>query len=272
MRCAIVAALVAAVLVQLPSPLQMTRLSAQNASLGTLTGFARLPADTFAEGPASGAFLDGGRRTEARFTSQPIQGFSSIAPAGDGWWWALVDNGFGTKLNSSDARLRVYRVRPTWREAGGGDGSVDVDAVFVELSDPDRQLPFRITNDNAAERILTGADLDPESMVVEGGGGFWIGDEFGPFLLHFDRQGRLLGPPVEAEGLRSPDHPLVPPADRGRVSEATVGRSRGFEGLSSLGRASRLLAMLEAGSASEGSSATAMFEVDSAQSRFTGRR
>lgn len=271
MRNAVVA-LVAAALVGTAPGVELTEVAARTGPLGMLTGFARLPADTFAEGPPSGAFLGDGRHGEARFASQPVQGFSAIAPAGDGSWWVLVDNGFGTKLNSPDARLRVYRLRPRWREASSGDGSIDVDAAFIELSDPRRLLPFDIANARAPARLLTGGDLDPESMVVAGDGSFWIGDEFGPFLLHFDRNGGLLGPPVEAEGLRSVDHPLLAPGDQVRTGTATVARSRGFEGLSSMPGSSGLLVLLEAGSSNDAPSTTAMLEFDAEQRRWTGRR
>lgn len=237
----------------------------------TLSGFARLPADTFAAGPPSGAFLDGGRRADARFAAQPVQGVSALAPAGDGWWWALVDNGFGTRLNSPDALLRIYRMRPRWREPGRGEGTVEIASAFVQLADPDRRLPFRIAREDDPARLLTGSDLDPESLAVADDGTFWIGDEFGPFLVHVDGAGRVLEAPIEAAGVRSPDHPLLPPADRGRASEATVGRSRGFEGLSLLPGTTRLLALLEAGSAADAPGGTRLLEFDIATRRWTGR-
>ena len=241
------------------------------AATATLTGFARLAADTLAPGPPSGAFLDGGRRGDAPFAAQPVQGVSALAPAGDGWWWALVDNGFGTRLNSPDARLRVYRLRPSWREPGGGEGTVEVSADLVQLADPGRRLPFRIVHDDDPARPLTGSDLDPESLAVADDGTFWLGDEFGPFLLHVDGTGRVLEAPIEAPGVRSPDHPLVPPADRGRTSEATVGRSRGFEGLSRLPGTTRLVALLEAGSADDTPGCTRLLEFDITTRGWTGR-
>ena len=45
---------------------------------------------------------------------------------------------------------------------------------------------------------------------------FWIGDEFGPWLLHFSIDGELLGPPIELpDAVYSPDHPLCSPAREG---------------------------------------------------------
>ena len=38
-------------------------------------------------------------------------------------------------------------------------------------------------------------------------GTFWVGEEFGPYLLHFDAQGQLLSPPVRHPVLRAPQNP-----------------------------------------------------------------
>ena len=71
-------------------------------------------------------------------------------------------------------------------------------------------FPWRLADENSPERLLTGADADPESLVTMPDESFWIGDEIGPWLLHFSVDGELLAPPVELpDNVRSVDHPLV---------------------------------------------------------------
>lgn len=101
---------------------------------------------------------------------------------GDGTFCAQPDNGFGTKANSGDFQLRLYRVRPDWETAGGGPGRIKVQR-FITLHDPDHRIPFAIQNEQTSDRLLTGADLDIESLVSGADGTFWIGDEFGPFRV-----------------------------------------------------------------------------------------
>lgn len=159
-----------------------------------LKGFASLPADTFAAGPQSGKDITTTNRT-IPFASQPVQGLSGVQFADQDSFWFLPDNGFGAKANSSDFLLRIYRVDPNYRGVEAGDGSVNVDN-FIQLADPDQKVPFKITNDGTAERFLTGADFDIESFVLAADGTIWVGDEFGPYLLHFDTSGKLLDAPV----------------------------------------------------------------------------
>ncbi|ALU38729.1 hypothetical protein AS188_02050 [Kocuria flava] len=59
----------------------------------------------------------------------------------------------------------------------------------------------------APDRVLTGWDFDLESMQVAKDGTLWFGDEFGPYLLHTDAQGRLLEAPVKLPGITSPSDP-----------------------------------------------------------------
>lgn len=156
----------------------------------TLKGFASLPADTFAEGPSSGNFITG--NTNGRtvpFQGQPVQGFSSVQFADQNNYWFLPDNGFGAKNNSADFLLRIYRLNPSFRGTQGGDGHVEV-LNFIQLSDPNNQVPFKIVNEGTTDRLLTGADFDVESFVLSSDGSIWIGDEFGPYLLHVDQTGK----------------------------------------------------------------------------------
>lgn len=228
-----------------------------------------LPADTFADGPSSGAWLRADAPGVAQFASQPVQGLSALSHIAAGEWWALSDNGFGAKSNSSDYLLRIYRLEVAWGDRAM-PGAVAVRS-FIQLADPDRKLPFPLAREATRERWLTGADLDPESFVRMSDGTFWIGDEFGPFLVHVDAHGRVLTPPYDIPDLRSPDHPHVTAPDAGARSAATVRRSRGFEGLAHFGN--HLYAALEGGSPLTGSlDAAAIFEFDLEARRFTGQR
>lgn len=214
-----------------------------------------LPADTFAEGPPSGSAIGPGPingRTPP-FPSQPVQGFSALIGSGRaGVYLALADNGYGAKANSADFLLRAYRIRPRWERAGGGPGTVEV-LGFVQFRDPDHRVAWPIVNQETDERLLTGADFDPESIRRAPDGTYWVGDEFGPFLLHFSAGGVLLEAPVPfpvprrlsaygggQDEVRSPDNPAFfgLPDDAARVAAANLPRSRGIEGmaLSSDGR------------------------------------
>lgn len=208
-----------------------------------LIGHILMPADAFRGPPASGEFDGDGKRGAApRFDAQPVQGVSSIKPGPTaGAWWALSDNGFGSKWNSPDYRLCIYLfdVRP--RTSTGGDSRTALQAV-IELSDPAKFFPWRIAEENSVERFLTGADADPESLVTMPDDSFWIGDEFGPWLLHFSADGELLGPPVELpDAVYSPDHPLVL---AGRA-KPRLEHSRGFEAMDLAGDGRTLVTILE---------------------------
>ncbi|MFI6032831.1 esterase-like activity of phytase family protein [Streptomyces sp. NPDC051315] len=185
----------------------------------TLTGFASLPAATFVPGSEpSGSAIGAGpfNGVAAPFAGQPVQGFSGVVDRRDGTYDVLSDNGYGTKANSADFLLRVHRVEPDTRT-----GKVTVLGGF-HLSDPDHHVPFPLTR---ADRVLTGADFDVESIVRVADGSYWTGDEFGPFLLHFSATGRLLQAPVPLAGVRAPENPFLDGA------RPTLASSKGFEGL-----------------------------------------
>ncbi len=262
---------------------------AQDAGRARLVGWAVLPADTFANGPASGARINpaeaNGRTVP--FPRHPVQGISSVLYAGADRYWVLSDNGFGAKGNSDDYHLRVYTVRPTFKTGpGAGAGGVDV-LGFFELRDPDRRVPWPIVNGNTPQRILTGADFDVESFRRAPDGTFWFGEEFGPYLLHTDAGGRLLEAPFPlpvpdalrgaARGLpfvQSPDHPdfaSLAGADA-RNAASNLGGSRGFEGLALSADGTRLYTLLE-GALRDDPTPTRLLisEFDLAGRRYTGR-
>ena len=173
---------------------------------------------------------------------QPVQGFSGIKTVGDGTYWVLTDNGFGAKGNSSDAALMFHKVKPDW-----ASGKVEmVSTVF--LHDPDRKVPFRITNDATDKRYLTGADFDIESIQPLGSE-IWFGDEFGPYLIKTDMSGKVLAvieTIVDGKPARSPDHYAVAtPAVPGGPVAFNVRRSRGYEGMAAAKDGKHLYPLLE---------------------------
>ncbi len=220
----------------------------------TLEARAVLPAATFSEGPATGAGISSSFGYTVPFASPPVQGFSAVLPAGDGTWYVLSDNGFGSKYNSADYLLRFYEVRPDWDK-----GTVEV-LGFRQLSDPNRVVPWPIVNNDTADRALTGADFDIESFRMTPDGTFWFGDEFGPYLLHTDAQGVLLEAPIPtpypellAEASRglpfvqSPEHPDFAglPDQDARRAAANLPSSRGFEGMALNTSGTHLYPLLE---------------------------
>lgn len=188
----------------------------------TLIGRAVLPAATFAGGPVSGQYVGAGpiNGQQVPFRHQPVQGFSALLPvrgaAGD--YWALPDNGYGSEENSADFQLRIYRIRPDL-DGARSTGGVKV-LGHVDVADPDHRVTWTIVNFFTRARLLTGADFDPESLQQSPDGSFWIGEEFGPFLLHLSKNGRLLETPIAQPGFRSPQNPGLEEAQSIRVMDA----------------------------------------------------
>ena len=205
-----------------------------------LIGRAVLPADTLAEGPPSGAAIASLNGITFPRPSQPVAGFSAILEGRrSGELLAMPDNGYGGKANSTDFLIRAYYVRPDYKTAKGGSGTIDV-GKFIEFRDPYGVIGFPIVNEGTTARLLTGGDIDPESLQRGRNGDLWMGDEFGPWILHFDSKGRLLDPPFPMPGgLMSPNNPFL------GGQTATQPNSRGLEAMAISPNGKFLYAMLE---------------------------
>ncbi|MEV4314109.1 esterase-like activity of phytase family protein [Actinocrispum sp. NPDC049592] len=222
-----------------------------------LTQFASLPAETFV--PASepsGAALGTApvNGIALPFADQPVQGFSGVLRNLDGTFDVLSDNGYGQKANSADFALRIHRIGPDF-----GSGQVDVLGGF-NLTDPDKLVPFPLTR---PDRVLTGADFDVESMVRSADGTLWLGDEFGPYLLHFSRAGKLLAAPVPLPGVRAPENPEGSP---------DLPSSKGFEGMTLSPDGRTLNALLEGVVAGDPAGGLRLNEFDVTKGQYTGKR
>ncbi len=268
-----------------------------------LAAHAVLPANTIIAAPAdaadylktSGKFTTPDRRrTEALgtapgkdgvrltglslpFDGQPMQGFSGIKTMADGTFWSMSDNGFGSKLNSSDTMLMLHNIKIDW-----DSGKVEA-LKTVFLSDPDKKAPFPIVMEGAAKRYLTGADFDVESIQPVADG-FWVGEEFGPYILKFDLEGKLtdvIPTIVNEKPVMSPDNPtLTVQADPSKpIPALNVKRSGGYEGLAMSKDGTKLYGLLEGPlwtdaenvEQAEGRPALRIIELDVASKAWTGR-
>ncbi len=245
-----------------------------HASVPVLEQRATLSADHLAEGPPSGAGATPANGRTGPFDGQVIPGFSAMVDNGDGTFWAMPDNGFGTKQNSGDFLLRLYRIAPQWETAEGGAGGIGIQDT-VSLSDPHHRIPFPVVNEDTEERLLTGSDFDIESVVRQPDGTFWIGEEFGPFLLHVDADGVVLEEPVPLadvrEGgsgeLKSPQNPHL-----GAGEEPALGASKGFEAMAASKDGRHLYPILEGALVGDDDQRRRwIFEFDTEEREYTGR-
>lgn len=239
---------------------------AQQEVSAELAGHALLPVKSTVATPAdapvdlqqSGKYTSGQRMTELgsvpgksadRLTGiglpingQPLQGHSGIKHMPDGTYWVLTDNGFGSKANSPDAMLYLNHYNIDFKA-----GTVTpLKTVF--LHDPDKKVPFHIVNESTEKRYLTGSDFDPESFQFAGGA-LWIGDEFGPYLIKADLDGKILAvfdTLVDGKIVKSPDNPtLTLPGTPNSKLNFQVSRSKGFEGMAASPDGSKLYPLLE---------------------------
>jgi hypothetical protein len=233
-----------------------------NRTFGTarLLQFAQLPAATFVPGSEpSGALLGTApiNGITPPFADQPVQGFSGIVRNSDGTFDVISDNGYGAKANSADFLLRIHRVAPNF-----ATHAVDV-VGGITLTDPFGRVPFPLTR---PDRVLTGADFDIESIVRVADGSYWIGDEFGPFLLHLDRAGRLLQAPVSLPGVFAPENPF-----RG-TTPANLRGSKGFESMAKSPDGRTLFPLLEGTVDGDPAGSLRINEFSLTTGAYTGRR
>lgn len=232
-----------------------------------------------AEGLGTVPGKDGVRPTglSMPFDGQAMQGFSGIKTMEDGTFWSLSDNGFGSKANSSDSMLMLHHIGFDW-DAGKVE---HLETVF--LSDPDRRAPFPIVMEGAEQRYLTGADFDVESIQPTADG-FWVGEEFGPYLLKFSKDGKLTDVITTKAGetdVKSPDNAtlVVPANPTAKLPVFNLKRSGGYEGLAMSKDGAKLYGLLEGplyledGSVEKAGGLTALriIELDTASKAWTGR-
>ncbi|MBI3820321.1 MAG: esterase-like activity of phytase family protein [Planctomycetes bacterium] len=125
-------------------------------------------------------------------------------------------------IELKDKKKRPLSGRPNPGAAGGRESAVGPDGKPID-------------DDRAG---LDSAGLDSEGLAAMNDGTFWVSDEYGPFLMHFDARGVLL----EKAG------PAGSAPDLDRELPRVFGRrrpNRGFEGLTKTPDEAFLVAMLQ---------------------------
>ncbi len=236
---------------------------------------------------------------------QPVQGFSAVLPArehGHGYgdddddtFRFLVDNGFGAKNNSADSLLRLYTLTIDFRTRHGGKGTVSPadwktgrpahsfdSRTRLTLNDANHLIGIPIQADytnyynNPANppvdetirsgRLLTGADLDVESMRQDKHGNYWFGDEFGPYLIKTDSHGTVLRSVIPLPGVYAPENKDVASGK----AVANLGGSGGFEGMALNKSGTRLYTLLEKTVSGDPAKMLRINEFDIASEGYTG--
>lgn len=251
-----------------------------------LTGWAEIEHTYRHPGPVSGQFAGAANGITPPYAGQPIPGFSGMIPSvNPGRYYGLPDNGFGAQGNSADFVIGFYEVTPTFKTTGDGTtgrGPVTVNG-FTPFSDPNGLLNAthinngpvysranyyptgaQIAVDAAIQsgKLLTGADFDVESFTRMNDGSFWVGEEFGPYLLHFNAQGQLLRAPIAHPVLRAPQNP---------AGGTNLPSSRGFESMTRNADGSKLYLTTEASiNAQTDKRLLEIYEFDTATEQYTG--
>jgi hypothetical protein len=172
-------------------------------SAAALVGRAVLPAETLADGPKAGQSLPktgSVNGIHVPFDSQPVGSIAAMLPGEYENTWVLLTSGvFDSRQNSGDYLLRLYTVELSLRGANGGDGSVSV-LDWRNLADPAKKIKQDIKNKDSKARELTGADFYPRALARAKDGTYWVAEAYGPSLLHFSRDGRLMDAPFALGG------------------------------------------------------------------------
>ncbi|AFK64172.1 hypothetical protein TKWG_22735 [Advenella kashmirensis WT001] len=196
----------------------------------------------------------------------------------DGSVWILTDNGSGNKANSPDSMLYLNQYSIDWKSGQ----FKHIKSVF--LSDPDKKVPFRIVHEGTPQRYLTGSDFDTESFQIIGNT-LWIGEEFGPFLIKADLDGKVqavFDTEVDGRKIQSPDNYLVatPGAPGDSYKDVNLKRSKGFEGMAASADGKFLYPLLEgpiwdehkkAWESADGKTVLRVLEFDVAAEKWSGR-
>lgn len=187
--------------------------------------------------------LEDGKSTQAGLT-----GFGSgLAYAGNGVFYALNDRGPNKVVynpsvdntTSFNSRYQQFQITATPKagtlQPDGTYSAYDIQATNIGttlLKNIDGKQYVGISTGFSTNPAVEGTRLDAEGIAVAPDGSVWISDEYGPYILHFDKNGNEIGSLALPPGFQVAN-PKANLADETNPANNTIGRftNRGAEGL-----------------------------------------
>ena len=226
-----------------------------------LVGVGRIPADRFDRSGNGRQDTLGGLFSAMAFDASSLQ----ITEQADGsrsfsgTLYSLPDRGFGDGARDFHPRIQTFRIQitPYYGRSAVPKNQIQLEHVATQLLSSEHGFYTGFDAGDAREERFPrstssgrgrGLDsLDPEGLARMPDGSFYVSDEYGPFVYHFDSHGRLtetlMPPPAFL-----PKEGAYPGHNHFTATNAPAsGRrhNRGFEGLCVTPDGTRLLALLQ---------------------------
>jgi hypothetical protein len=193
----------------------------------------------------SDSVADPAASTDQTFPANIFGGISAVDYSGAGNdYWFLADR--GPLDGAVDWPCRLHKVRLNFANSDSNQAAAKLTAEIIETVFLEDAHGHRFTGLASA---LTPSDehpvrLDPEGLRVSPQGTFYISDEYGPRLMEFSRDGRLL-----RELVMPAHYQCACPATtwQEELPQNVSGRqsNRGMEGLAISGDGNRLFGMMQ---------------------------
>lgn len=202
--------------------------------------------------------LDGSLLEDGASKNNALNGIGSgLTYAGGNTFYALEDRGpnkvaysGGTAVdNTTSYPCRFQQLQITLSPVGSPDGSGHYASYTVNVANSGTSLLKNSAGQqylgiSTAYQFTPNRRLDPETIRSLPDGTVWSSDEYGPYILHFDRQGNQIGSLTLPAGFQIAN---PSPIGANEISGNTTGRvnNKGMEGLAVTPDGKTLVGMMQ---------------------------
>ena len=115
----------------------------------------------------------------------------------DDVYYGLTDRGPNTDSDADNEKIEPVKFQPSIAKFRLVNGHMDlvkriglVTKDGTPMNNPEASTGETIVDINGRTIAPSKAGIDSEGLVVAPDGSFWVSDEYGPYVVHFDAQGR----------------------------------------------------------------------------------